>query len=219
MKPRIAFVSIGQSPRIDVVPELLEESGVDAEVHEFGVLDGLSDAEIVALAPKDVGYRLVSRIRSGREVLLPRDWVAERLQEILDKIDEEPFDLVVLLCTGSFPELRCRTLIVEAGRVVDAMVDALAEGRRKVGVLVPDESQAQHWRSATVGGAPCVSSFASPYTGRRFSEAAREVAESEFIVMHCMGYNREMRSEVVRHSGKPVLLSRSVVAGTLRQLI
>ena len=218
MKPRVAFINIGQSPRDDVVPELLDEAGTDIEVREFGVLDGLSDAQIDAMAPRDNGYRLVTRLPSGREVFLPRGWVAERLQENLDRVDEQDFDLVVLLCTGSFPELHCRTLIVEAGRVVDAMVSALAEGRRRVGVLVPNESQTEHWRKATIAGAPCISSFASPYTDRRFREAVEEVADAEFIVMHCMGYDRAMRREVAERSGKPVLLSRSVVAGALRQL-
>ena len=218
MKPRVAFINISQSPRDDVVPELLDESGVDVEVHEFGALDGHTQEQIEALAPADEGYRLVSRLRDGREVLLSRDWVAKRLQELLDHVDAEGYDLAVLLCTGSFPELHCRTLLVEAGRVVDAMVDALAEGRRRIGVLVPDKSQAQHWSGAAAGGAPCVASFASPYTDLRFREAADEVADAEFIVMHCMGYNRAMRREVAEHSGKPVLLSRSVVAGTLRQL-
>ncbi len=218
MKPRVAFINIGQSPRNDVVPELLDESGVDVEVHEFGALDGYTEEQIIAMAPTDEGYRLVSRLRDGREVLLSRDWVAKRLQELLDRVDAEEYDLAVLLCTGSFPELHCRTLLVEAGRVVDAMVDALAEGRRRIGVLVPDKSQAQHWRGVTAGGAPCIASFASPYTDLRFRDAADEVAESEFIVMHCMGYNRAMRSEVAKQSGKPVLLSRSVVAGMIRQL-
>ena len=218
MKPRVAFLNIGQSPRDDVVPELLDESDLDVEVHEFGALDGHTQEQIEALAPAEGGYRLVSRLRNGREVLLSRDWVAKRLQELLDRVDAEGYDLAVLLCTGSFPELHCRTLLVEAGRVVDAMVDALAEGRRRIGVLVPDKSQAQHWSGATAGGAPCIASFASPYTDMRFREAADEVADAEFIVMHCMGYNRAMRREVAEHSGKPVLLSRSVVAGTLRQL-
>lgn len=219
MKSRVAFINIGQAPRDDVVPEILDEANVNVETREIGVLDGLTDSQIEYLKPAEGEYRLVSRLHCGREVHLSRDWVATQLQSILDRTDEEEFDIVVLLCTGSFPELRSRTLLVEAGRVVDAVAGALAEGRRKVGVLVPDRSQTAKWQNRTLNGTPCVSTFASPYTDKRFREAAMEFGDSDFIVMHCMGYDRAMRQEVSVSSGRPVLLSRSVVAGTLRQLI
>ena len=218
MKPRVALVGIGQSPREDLVPELLAEAGVAVDAREFGALDGMAAAEIDALGDGLQGYRLVSRLASGREVLLPRDWVARRLQQLLDRLDEEGFDLILLLCTGSFPELHSRTLLLEAGRLVDGMVAALAEGGRRVGILVPEAGQAANWRQRELGGVPCLASHASPYTDRRFAAAAGEVAAADLIVMHCMGYDRAMRREVARHSGRPVLLSRGVVAGALREL-
>lgn len=45
--PRLAFVTIGQTPRDDVVPEmlaLLESGPGELQVDEFGALDGLPDA-------------------------------------------------------------------------------------------------------------------------------------------------------------------------------
>ncbi len=220
MKPRVAFVNIGQTPRSDVVPEILDEVGVDLEAEEFGVLDSYSDEDIEGLADTPgVDYWLVSRLRNGREARLPRSVVAKALQEILDEIGKGGYDAAVLLCTGSFPQLHCSIPTVEAGRVVDALVGALAEGRRQIGVLVPNESQVSHWNGSAIAGVPCVASHASPYTDRRFREASRDVADSDLIVMHCMGYDRAMRAEVAGHTGKPVILSRSVVAGALRQLV
>ena len=219
MRPRIAIANIGQSPRDDVVVELLDEAGIDAETQEFGVLDGLTDSQIDSLAPTGGSDRLVTRLRCGREVHLDRHRVAERIQAILDDVDRQSFDLAVLLCTGSFPELRCRTFLVEAGRIVDGMVSALADGRQKIGVMVPERSQARRWQNRTIGSAACIASYASPYTNQRFPEATAELRDSEFIVMHCMGYDSAMRREVSIRAKGPVLLARSVVAGTLRQLL
>jgi protein AroM len=70
MPKRVAFVTIGQSPRNDVVPDILAETRVKFEATERGALDGLDDATIADLAPRRGEERLVSRLRDGREVLL-----------------------------------------------------------------------------------------------------------------------------------------------------
>src|SRR5437870_4872709 len=51
MTKRVAFVTIGQTPRSDLVPEILARIGVPIEAVEFGALDGMSAAEIAAAAP------------------------------------------------------------------------------------------------------------------------------------------------------------------------
>jgi protein AroM len=67
--------------------------------------------------------------------------------------------------------------------------------------------------------AEIATSHASPYSGDRFAEAARELSGSGLIVMHCMGYSEAMRARVAKHNRAPVLLSRRMVAGAIRQLL
>ncbi len=52
MPKRVAFVTIGQSPRSDVVPDILAETREPFDVTERGALDGLDDAAIADLAPR-----------------------------------------------------------------------------------------------------------------------------------------------------------------------
>lgn len=47
---RAAFVTIGQTPRIDLVPEMRTWIGNGMDIEEFGALDGLSRAEIASMA-------------------------------------------------------------------------------------------------------------------------------------------------------------------------
>jgi protein AroM len=47
-QPRVAFVTIGQSPRTDVVPQMMADLGLPAEVEEFGILDALGPDAIAA---------------------------------------------------------------------------------------------------------------------------------------------------------------------------
>ncbi|CAN0503354.1 unnamed protein product, partial [Discosporangium mesarthrocarpum] len=39
--PRIAFVTIGQAPRPDIVPQLIRQLDTQIIVEEFGALDGI----------------------------------------------------------------------------------------------------------------------------------------------------------------------------------
>lgn len=217
---RVAFITIGQSPRDDVMPEMLAQIGGGIEPTEFGLLDGLDRAEIAALEPAGDGYRLVSRLRDGSEVVIDKAWAERRLQEVIAEVDRRGFDLIVLLCTGSFPHLRSKTLLVGAGRVVDRLVDALSEDGRTVGMMLPNAKQVGAYERSSNGHAAMVATHASPYTGAcRFAEAVRELGRADFIVMHCMGYDAAMRAEVARLSGKPVLLSRGVAAAAVQQLL
>jgi len=49
--PKIGAVTIGQSPRVDIVPEFRAAAGLELEIVERGALDGLSPDEIRTLAP------------------------------------------------------------------------------------------------------------------------------------------------------------------------
>ena len=49
-RPVVGLVTIGQSPRPDVVPDMAEITGPGVEIREAGALDGLGRAAIDALA-------------------------------------------------------------------------------------------------------------------------------------------------------------------------
>jgi protein AroM len=214
---RMAFVTIGQSPRLDMVPEMYADLP-RVDVIERGALDGLSEAEIAALAPVDGAKSLVTRLVDGREVVLDHARTEARLAAVLEELDGEDMDAVVVLCTGTeVPPLK-NSLVIEAQAVVDSLVAALARGVHRLGVIVPLERQVGHTRLPGVT-AEIVTSHASPYSGDRLAEAARELSGSDLIVMHCMGYSEAMRARVARHSRAPVLLSRRMVAGAIRQLL
>lgn len=70
MKHVVGTVTIGQTPRTDVIPELSAILG-DVTVREAGALDGLSRAEIAGLAPQRGDYVLVTRLRTDRPFRSP----------------------------------------------------------------------------------------------------------------------------------------------------
>ena len=215
---RAAFVTIGQTPRADLVPEMADRIGAGVAITEFGVLDGVSGEEIARAAPGEGDERSVTRLRDGSQVVARKTWIQQRLQQSLDHIAQSDFDLVVLLCTGHFPNLQTRGLFLEAQAIVDHAVLAFGSGAASIGVMVPVEEQIQEFHFRPRAGQRLSVSHASPYTESRFAEAARELADVDLIVMHCIGYTEAMRKEVAAVSGRPVLLARRLVAGAVAQL-
>jgi protein AroM len=213
MPRRVAFVTIGQSPRSDVMPDILAETRTPFEVAERGALDGLDDAAIADLAPRPGEERLVSRLRDGREVLLGKPAIDRRLHTILAELDEGGFDLVVLLCTGQFTRFNLRTPFIEPQHTVDHFVQGLAYGAKQIGILLPNTVQIDEFHG--IPGVATKAASASPYLADNeaaLRTAAVSLADTDIIVMHCIGYSEAMR-QVVKHAAKrPVLVSRRLVA-------
>ena len=216
---RAAFVTIGQSPRGDLTPMLLARIGGNLEVVEHGALDSLNAAQVAAMAPADHEQRLVTRLTDGQEVVIGKEKTQARWQSLFNRLDSESFDALVLLCTGYFPGLESRTLLVEAQRVVDHMTHALAEGANRIGVMVPHEAQIAELHDVAPPGVAVQGAYASPYGGNRFSEAAEQLADCDIIVMHCMGYTEAQRSQVQATSCRPVLLAQRMLAAGVAQLV
>jgi protein AroM len=213
MLRRVAFVTIGQSPRSDVLPDILKETQTLFEVTEQGALDGLTDTEIVNLAPRPGEERLVTRLRDGREVLLGKPAIDRRLHEILVELDHGGFDLLVLLCTGHFTPFRLRTPFIEPQHTVDHFVQGLAYGAERIGILLPNVAQIDEFHG--IPGMAIKAVGASPYQAESeaaMREAGASLADTDIILMHCIGYTEAMRKVVKQAANRPVFVSRQLVA-------
>lgn len=219
MPTTVTFVTIGQTPRTDLVPELVALLPAATEVRELGALDGLDDAAVRALAPGAGEPRLVTRMADGSQVVVGKAWMHARLQALLGCAPRDASTLTVLLCTGEFPGLRGPGIFLDAQHLVDHGVAALCAGMGRIGLLLPLAEQADdfHWRPAP--GQELRVTHASPYEGGRFEVAAAELADCDVVVMHCMGYTEAQRRRVATVSGRPVLLARRFVASAVAQLL
>lgn len=67
VKMKVGAITIGQSPRADVVQELLPLMGEQVELIQAGALDGLTREDIQAFAPGPEDYIYVNLATSGRK--------------------------------------------------------------------------------------------------------------------------------------------------------
>ncbi len=222
MATRVGMITIGQSPRVDVVPEVCALVGRPMEVEEAGALDGLSLDDVRRLAPGPGDETLVTRMADGAEVHVAKRHISSRLQSCIDRLGSR-VEAIVLLCTGHFPEFHSPVPLLEPQRLVDRVVQALAGPGGSVGLMLPASAQADAGRRKMEEyGLSARVAVASPYG--RFEEIRQAAAgfrdsEVSLVVMHCIGYDAKMKGEVRRLSGKSVVLARSLVGKVLEELL
>ena len=103
---KVGLITVGQSPRSDVVPDMAAILGGDVEIVEAGALDGLTRAEMEPLAPEGDDEILVTRLADGSSVFVGKSKMITRIEAKIAALEDRGVALNVLLCTGEFPKLR-----------------------------------------------------------------------------------------------------------------
>lgn len=218
---KIGAITIGQSPRTDVVPEMIGLLG-NVELEQRGALDGMSAEEIAAIAPQPGEYILVTKLRDGRSVRIAEKHILQRIQSHIDDLVRNGAEGVLMLCTGEFPGFQCTKPILYPQRLLQHFV-AGAMADRSIGVLTPDISQvpqaARRWKE--YGVKEVLVEPASPYGNPAdVIKAALTLKERrvQTIVMDCIGYTCVMKQEIVKQTGLPTIVPRTVAARVVGEL-
>ena len=218
----IGLVTIGQSPRMDVVPEMAAVMGPGIVVREAGALDGLSRPAIAALAPTAGDELRVTRLADGSPVFLGKEKVVGLVEARIAALEREGASLTALLCTGAFPKLHATRPLIQPHPVLLGTLRGLSCSGR-LGVLTPSvphvpQTEAR-WRRD--GFDPVVAPL-SPYEEedpaavKRAAQAMR-AGGAGLVVMDCMGFRRKTRDELRGLTGVPVLLANLLVARVIAE--
>jgi protein AroM len=215
-KPKVGMISIGQSPRPDILSIFQDDWGDRADIVEIGALDGVSHEEVEQMAPQEGDEVLVVKMTDGQQHIVGRRYLIPRIELCADTLFQQQVTAMILLCTGDFRPFRYPVPFIIPQKIVNNMISALVGAGQVVGVMIPTgEQQKQMRRSLACNGIVPVFASASPHLGEQgIIDAAHQLKryDIDFIVMHCFGYTREMRDLVKGVTGKPVVLSNMLVA-------
>jgi protein AroM len=222
LRPVVGLVTIGQSPRPDVVPDMAEIIGPGVEIREAGALDGLTRVEIDALKPTGDDEILVTRLQDGSAVFLGKEKIVGLVERRIAGLERGGARFTALLCTGAFPRLRAGRTLIQPHPVLLGTLRGLSWPGR-LGILTPSvphvpQTEARWQRD---GFDPVVAPL-SPYEEedpaalRRAAEAMRAGAAG-LVVMDCMGFRRKTRDELRGLTGVPVLLANLLVARVITE--
>lgn len=225
-REKIGLLTIGQSPRGDLTPELLNFLDEDCRhgVVEEGALDGLTQEEIASLAPVAGASSgvLITRTRDGGFVKLYEPFLGSLLEKKIERMKAEGVTRIVLLCAGQFPQFAGRAELILPDKLLLDEIKTAARGKR-LGVITPlpeqmEEASAQY---SETGFSASQVAAASPYAADPFAELARAVDvlrqfEAEVLAMDCFGYTMEMAGFVEEKLSVRVLAVRASVGRYLR---
>jgi protein AroM len=223
----IGVLTIGQSPRADRLgDDVRAVLGSSSRIIERGALDGMSDAEIAAIAPSNPDeYRLVTLLRDGRSVEIGKSAILDRLQRQITDLERiEGADAMLLMCTGVFPPFEHSKPLLLPQEALYGAVTGMAGGGR-IGALIPLESQREQalrkWNERGVTDIrvyPASPYGADPATAIERASIAAQRDGATALFMDCFGYDREMKRVARSAFRGPVVLARTMAARLIAEM-
>jgi protein AroM len=131
----VGVVTIGQTPRDDLTPELaLHLPGV--QLVERGALDGLTADEIASLAPGPDEVPVITRLAGGGSVTVSHGRITSLLRRALEDLVADGVPSTILACTGELPEIDVSG-VLRPGTLMRRALAGYAECGYRVGVVCP----------------------------------------------------------------------------------
>ena len=103
--------------------------------------------------------------------------------------------------------------IARRAGVGGGFIDDIVAFPERIGILLPNAAQIGEFHG--IPGMATKAVGASPYQAESetsMREAGASLADTDIIVMHCIGYTEAMRKVVKQAANRPVLVSRQLVA-------
>ena len=216
----LGLLTLGQSPRNDIVPTLRAILGDSIGVLEAGGLDALSPDALGDFAPREGERGIETRLASGAPILVAKARLLPCLVKAFGRL-QNTCARVLLLCSGEFPDLvpLCPGLIQPA-RALRSIVGSLASNS-VLGIVGPasdmDAAPAQWGPFA----ARVTCAAASPYgPSRALGEASVRLRSegADLIFLDDMAFTEEQRLLAASASGLPILCASTLTARFLFEL-
>ena len=140
--------------------------------------------------------------------------MSRRLEPLLRRLDGSGYDLIVLITTGVFQQIRLHTSFVHGQQAVDASIAGLVMGDCELGLIYPLPQQHREFAHGTL----IKNARAVVATGEttRLDAAAERLAHAELILMHSVGYTEAMARQMAELTRKPVVTARRIIAAAIR---
>ena len=165
---------------------------------------------------------LVSRMRDGTGVMPQEQKIPSAAKQRIHDLEEQGVSAILIMCTGEFPEtFVSRVPLIYPSKVICNVVAALGNLSR-IGIITPEEAQIEDiqkkWRPIVETVIPVQW---NPYLESESESAVSRLRDEQvdLAVMDCFGYSRKMRDFAAQALGKPVILSRTMAARVLLEIV
>lgn len=214
---QLTVITAGQSPRQDMIDEILVHLPDGIHLTEIGALDDLTPAEILELEPHADEAGIATTLRDGSIVAISESWLRQKILELCEGRGRTIADLTVIASTGVYDLGTTNPYVVHAQNVLDKFTESILIAGQKIGQIRPLKGQLT--RGNEVRDSRIKSVYAPAYNQDALLHAAKQLQDRDLIVLNSMGYDREVHDLVLNASGRPVVQMRRIIAGTIAKMI
>ncbi len=220
---KIGVITIGQSPRKDITVDILPIFGNKVEVLEIGALDGLTKKNIEKEKPMNGEKGLISILNDGSSVFFSEKFIIPRLQNCIEELEKKGVELILFLCTGKFSyNFKSKLPLFFPYDILKNLI-SLFTRNSSIGVIIPKAEQIESTKNKWK---PLINNVeiipGSPYGNIKEIELAASKLKNkniDIIILDCMGYTLEIKKLVEKISEKPVILSRTLSARVVSEIL
>lgn len=217
---KIAFLTIGQSPRIDIMQDIKSLLPSNIEIIEIGALDNLNEKEINSIAPSKKKEKevLVSRLRDGKQIIISKRKLIPLLKKCIENI-EKHVDGIVLLCTDDFPEINSKKILIKPYELLNSFVSII--NGKILGIVVPLKEQINFAKKrwGKIFSKKIIVHSYSPYTNEEIKiKDFEDFKFADLIVLDCIGYTIKHKIFMYEIFKKPIILPRTLIARTINEI-
>lgn len=203
---RIGALTIGQSPRPDLVLPLINQLPDTCQIIQAGALDDLGKS---SLPPIEEGtYPLTTRMRDGSFVIIEEAFLATKLQQALDQLEGQGVAATILLCAGTFADLKGTRPLFKPFSIGRDVLNAL--GFSKIGLIAPIKEQEapirRRWLTANFQ--PTVWTADLTQQDKRFVQQLTEqikINHLECVVLDYVGHPESLVTQLRKTAVIPVI--------------
>lgn len=224
MSATLAILTIGIVPLREVMA-LLTEHISEQQITHISLLGKMTRDDVMESYAPTAGEAVILALLSDNQpVEISRAKVERDLQAVVEVLDNQSYDVILLMSTAPIKGLVTRNAImIEPQRIIPPLVSSIVEGHR-VGVIVPVPElltlQRDKWNELA---SPPVYALANPVHGTEedLIAAGESLLEkgADVLMLDCPGYHQRHRDVLQKKLDVPVLLSNALVARLAAELL
>ena len=224
MSSTMAILTVGVVPVQTILP-LLTEHISEQQITHFSLLGNMDPQDVLTDYKVDPGETpLPTRLCDGSIAMVSREKVERDLQSVIEVMDNQGYDVILLMSTADIRGLNARNaILIEPQRIIPPLVASIVDGHQ-VGVIVPIpelmEPQQRKW--SVLEKTPFYT-LAHPYEATEYQlvSAGKELIEqgADVLMLDCLGFHQWHRDLLQKSLDVPVLLSNVLVARLASELL
>ncbi|NYB74677.1 AroM family protein [Sedimentibacter hydroxybenzoicus DSM 7310] len=222
MNKKAAMITMGHSPRTDIIPDISALLNNHINIVHAGVMDEFSCEYIrKEFIPATDEEPFVSKLKDGRMHAFSRNAAMDLLQNKIDLYCQQDTAAIVLLCTSKFDNIKCSVPLIEPYKLLHNTVKSIDSGM-KISAVFPFESHfismKESWeQDIKLNDSICINPSDSLGCSNIISHFQHD--KPDLLILDCLGYTNEWRETISEGLNIPIVHPRTLIAGLLNNIL